>query len=169
MFISQTTYSEDSIYKRQNCNLKLKSSFTNCESDNSGKNHCRNPVQTQETVYCELSRSQRNEASFKAKAKRPTTKNKTKCRKQRKSNSCLRGHRKIVQTRKDIYYSSKQNGKNGFVIVSQRINFYSLSFQIAVYLTHFFCYCFLIKFLKRYLSCGFITSNCKSRISIDPC
>ena len=100
MFISQTTYSEDSIYKRQNCNLKLKSSFTNCESDNSGKNHCRNPVQTQETVYCELSRSQRNEASFEAKAKRPTTKNKTKRKKQRKSSSCLRGHRKIVQTRK---------------------------------------------------------------------
>ena len=28
MFISQTTYSEDSIYKRRNCNLKSKSSFT---------------------------------------------------------------------------------------------------------------------------------------------
>ena len=33
---------------------------------------------------------------LKAKAKRPTTKNKTKRKKQRKSNSCLRGHRKIV-------------------------------------------------------------------------
>ena len=68
------------------------------EADNSGKNHStstRNPVQTQETVY-ELSRSRRDEASFKAKAKRRTTKNKTKCKKQRKSNSCLRGHRKIV-------------------------------------------------------------------------
>ena len=67
------------------------------EADNSGKNHStstRNPVQTQETVY-ELSRSRRDEASFKAKAKRRTTKNKTKCKKQRKSNSCLRGHRKI--------------------------------------------------------------------------
>ena len=62
----------------------------------SGKNHYRNPVQTQETVYCELSRSQRNEASFEAKAKRPTTKNKTKRKKQRKSNSWLRGNRKIV-------------------------------------------------------------------------
>ena len=58
-----------------------------------------------------------------------------------------------------IYYSSKQNGKNGFVIVSQRINFHSFSFQIAVYLTIFFCYCVLIKFLKRYLSCGFIASH----------
>ena len=28
MFISQITYSEDSIHKRRNCNLKLKSSFT---------------------------------------------------------------------------------------------------------------------------------------------
>ena len=41
----------------------------------------RNPVQTQETVY-ELSRSRRNEASFEAKAKRPTTKYKTKRKKQ---------------------------------------------------------------------------------------
>ena len=65
------------------------------EADNSGKNHHRNPVQTQETVY-ELSRSQRNETSFEAKAKRPTTKNKTNLKKQRKSNSWLRGHRKIV-------------------------------------------------------------------------
>ena len=56
------------------------------EADNSGKNHYRNPEQTQETVY-ELSTSRRNEASFKAKAKRPTTKNKTKRKKQRKSNS----------------------------------------------------------------------------------
>ena len=34
-----------------------------------------------------------------------------------------------------FYYSSKNNGKNGFVIVSQRINFHLFSFQIAVYLT----------------------------------
>ena len=68
------------------------------EADNSGKNHStstRNPIQTQETVY-ELSRSRRNEASFEAKAKRPTTKYKTKRKKQRKSNSWLRRHRKIV-------------------------------------------------------------------------
>ena len=65
------------------------------EADNSGKNHYHNPVQTQETVY-ELSRHRRNEASFHAKTKRPTTKNKTNRKKQRKSNCCLRGHRKIV-------------------------------------------------------------------------
>ena len=77
---------------------KVKVVVYESEADNSGKNHYRNPVQTQETVYCELSRSQRNEASFnsKSKAKRRTTKNKTKYKKQRKSNSCLRGHRKIV-------------------------------------------------------------------------
>ena len=63
-------------------------------------------MQTQETVY-ELSTSRRDEASFKAKAKRRTTKNKTKCKKQRKSNSCLRGHRKIGQTRKDYFGSEK--------------------------------------------------------------
>ena len=75
---------------------KVKVVFYESEADNSRKNHYRNPVQTQETVYCELTRSQRNEASFEAKAKRPTTKNKTKRKKQRKSNSWLRGHRKIV-------------------------------------------------------------------------
>ena len=104
MFISQTTHSEDSIYKRRNCNLKSKSSFTKVKRIIPEKNYYRNPVQTQETVYCELSRSQRNEVSFtsKSKAKRPTTKNKTKRKKQRKSNSWLRGNRKmIVQTRKD--------------------------------------------------------------------
>ena len=79
---------------------KVKVVVYESEADNSGKNHYRNPVQTQETVY-ELSRSRRNEASFKAKAKRPTTKNKTKRKKQRKSNSWLRGHGKIVYTRKD--------------------------------------------------------------------
>ena len=86
-------YQLDHIQRRQY--LKLKSSFTKVKRIIPEKNHYRNPVQTQETVY-ELSRSRRNEASFKAKAKRPTTKNKTKRKKQRKSNSWLRGHRKIV-------------------------------------------------------------------------
>ena len=78
---------------------KVKVAVYESEADNSGKNHStttRNPVQTQETVY-ELSRSRRNETSFEAKAKRPTTKKyKTKRKKQRKSNSWLPGHRKIV-------------------------------------------------------------------------
>ena len=38
MFISQTTYSEDSIYKRRNYNLKLKSSFTKMKRIIPGKN-----------------------------------------------------------------------------------------------------------------------------------
>ena len=66
------------------------------EADNSGKKSLSQSSTDKETVYCELSRSQRNEASFKAKAKRPTTKNKTKRKKQRKSNSWLRSHTKIV-------------------------------------------------------------------------
>ena len=74
---------------------KVKVVVYESEADNSGKNHYHNPVQKQETVY-ELSRYRRNEASFKAKTERPTTKNKTNRKKQRKSNSWLRGHRKIV-------------------------------------------------------------------------
>ena len=55
-------------------------------ADNSRKNHTTlacNPVQTQETVY-ELSRSQRNEAPFEAKAKRKTTKKNPNRKKQSK-------------------------------------------------------------------------------------
>ena len=74
---------------------KVKVVVYESEADNFGKNHFHNPVKTQETVY-ELSRHRRNEASFKAKTKRPTTKNKANRKKQRKSNSWLRGHRKIV-------------------------------------------------------------------------
>ena len=87
-----------SIYKSRNCNLKLKSSFTKVKRIIPQKNHStsiRSPVQTQETVY-ELSRSRKNGVSFKEKAKRTTTKNKTNRKKQKKSNSWLRGYRKIV-------------------------------------------------------------------------
>ena len=65
---------------------------------------------------------------------------------------------RLCRHRRIIYYSSKWNGKNAFVIVSPRITFHSFSFQIALYLT-LFCFWFLIKFLKRYLSCGFIASH----------
>ena len=93
----------DHIQRRQylqeaKLQAKVKVIVYESEADNSGKNHStstRNPVQTQETVY-ELSRSRRNEASFKAKAKRTTTQNETNRKKQRKSNSWLRGHREIV-------------------------------------------------------------------------
>ena len=94
----------------------------------------RNPVQTQVTVY-ELSRSPRNEDSFEAKAKRPTTKYKTKRKKQILGFDAIG---KLCRHGRIIYYSSQWNGKkNWFVIVSQRINFHSFSFQIAVYLTLF--------------------------------
>ena len=55
---------------------------------------------------------------------------------------------KLCRHGRIIYYSSKSDGENGIVIVSQKINFHSLSFQIAVYLT-LFCHCFLIKFFKK--------------------
>ena len=92
---------------------KVKVVVYESEADNSGKNHStstRNPVQTQETVY-ELSRSRRNEASFKAKAKRTTTKNKTNRTKQRKSNSWLRGHRENLVDTKGLYIENTQNAR----------------------------------------------------------
>ena len=76
---------KDVVYESEADNARKKKNYTNA----------RNPVQTQETVY-ELSRSRKNEASFKAKAKRTTSKNNTNRQKQRKSNSWLRGHREIV-------------------------------------------------------------------------
>ena len=48
-----------------------------------------------------LSRSRGNEASFKSKAERTTTKNKANRKKQSKSNCLLRGHRGILLTRMD--------------------------------------------------------------------
>ena len=86
---------------------KVKVVVYESEADNSGKNHYRNPVQTQETVYCELSRSQRNEASFKAKAKRPTTKNKTKCKKRESRTLGLDAIGNLCRHGRIIYYSSK--------------------------------------------------------------
>ena len=79
---------------------------------------------------------------------------------------------KLCRHGRIIYYSSKQNGKNGFVIVSERINFNSFSCQMAVHLTLFvsFLSLFLIKLLERYLLPGSIASNYyQSRVSIDPC
>ena len=170
MFISQTTFSEDSIYKRQNCNLKLKSSFTKVKRIIPEKNHStstRNPVQTQETVY-ELSRSRRNEASFKAKAKRTTTKNKTNRKKRRKSSSWLRGYRKIVQTMKGyILFLVIERRKR--ICNSQSKDQFSFHLLSNHCVFDSFCYWYLKKFLKRYLVSDFIASNCKSRVSIDPC
>ena len=130
MFISQTTYLQEAKLQP-----KVKVVVYESEADNSGKNYYRNLVQTQETVY-ELSRSRRNEASFKAKAKTTTTNNKTNRKKRRKSDSCFRGHRGIKQTRKD-YLLFLEIGRRKRNCNSQKINFHSSSFQIAVYLTLF--------------------------------
>ena len=76
------------------------------KADNSRINHGTtnsNPVQTKETVY-ELSRSRRNEAPFKSKAKPTATKNKPNRKKQRKSNCWLIGLREIVSTRTDYWF-----------------------------------------------------------------
>ena len=48
-----------------------------------------------------------------------------------------------MSTRKDYSLFLEIERKNGFVIVSQRINFHSFSFQIAVYLTIFFFFLLL--------------------------
>ena len=75
---------------------------------------------------------------------------------------------KLCRHGRIIYCSSKQNGKNGFVIVSQRINFNSFSCKMAVHLT--LLSLFLIKLLKRYLLPGSIASNYySSRVLADPC
>ena len=91
---------------------KVKVVVYDSEADNSGKNHYHNPVQTQETVY-ELSRSRRNEASFGAKAKRPTTKNKTK-RKNKESRTLgleaigkLCRHGRIILERRKLICNSQ--------------------------------------------------------------
>ena len=44
---------------------KVKVVVYESEADNSGKNHYHNPVQTRETLTCELTRSQRNETFLK--------------------------------------------------------------------------------------------------------
>ena len=80
---------------------KVKVVVYESEADNSGKNYYRNLVQTQETVY-ELSRSRRNEASFKAKAKTTTTNNKTNRKK-----PAIEAIGELCRHGRIIYYSSK--------------------------------------------------------------
>ena len=85
-FVYNTTYSEDSIYKGRNCNLKLKSSFTKVQQIIQEKIillWLAIQYRHKKPVY-ELSRSQRNEAPFEAKAKRKTTMNNPNRKKQRK-------------------------------------------------------------------------------------
>ena len=86
---------------------KVKVAVYESEADNFGKNHYHNPVQTQETVY-ELSRHRRlNEASFKAKTKRPTTKNRQTARNKESRTLGLEAIGKLCRHGRNIYYSSK--------------------------------------------------------------
>ena len=119
---------------------KVKVVVYESEADNSGKNHYHNPVQTQETVY-KLSRYRRNEASFKAKTKRPTAKNKTNRKKQRKSNSWLRGHRKIGQTRKE-YLLFLEIDRKKRTCNSQSNDSFSFRFFSNRCVFDSFCHCF---------------------------
>ena len=87
---------------------KVKVVVYESEADNSRKNHStstRSPVHTKETVY-ELSRSLRNKASFKAKAKRTTTKKKTNRKKIESRTLGLEATGKLCRHGRIIYYSS---------------------------------------------------------------
>ena len=75
---------------------KVKVVVYESEADNSGKNHYRNLVQTQDTVHCELSRSQRNEVPLEQKLKDRLQRTRQTERNKKKANSWLRGYRKIV-------------------------------------------------------------------------
>ena len=136
MFISQTTYSEDSIYKRRNCNLKLKSSFTKVKRI----------IPEKITIAIQYRHKKRCTNCQDHEEMKPLLKQKLKEQLQRTRQTernkesrtlGLEAIGKLCRHRRTIYYSLKQNGENGFVIVSQRISFHSFSFQIAVYLTLF--------------------------------
>ena len=138
MFMSQTTYSEDSIYKRRYCNPKLKSSFTKVKWI----------IPEKITIAIQYRHKKRCTANCQDhREMKPLLKQKLKDRLQRTRQSArnkesrtlgLGAIGKLCRHQRIIYYSSKQNGKNGFVTVSQRINFPSLSFQMAGYLALFF-------------------------------
>ena len=139
MFISQTTYSEDSIYKRRNHNLKLKSSFTTVK-------RIIPEIITQIVLAVQCRHKKRCTNCQDHEEMKPLLKQKLKEQPQRTRQTeknkesrtlGLEAIGKLCRHGRIIYYSSKQNGENGFVIVSQRINFHSFSFQIAVYLTLF--------------------------------
>ena len=139
MFISQTTYREDSIYKRRNCNLKLKSSFTKVKP--------RIPEKIAQLVLAIQYRHKKRCSNYQDHEQmKSLLKQKLKDRLQSTGQSarnkesralCFEAIGKLCRHRRIIYYSPKQNGKNGFLIYSRRINFHSFSFQIAVYLTLF--------------------------------
>ena len=130
MFISQTTYSEDSIYKRRNCNLQLRSSFTKVKRIIPEKNTI--AVQYRHKKRCTNCQDHRE-----MKLKDRLQRTRQSARNKESRTLGLESIGKLCRHGRIIYYSSRQNAKNGFLIVSQKINFRSFSFQIAVYLTLF--------------------------------
>ena len=151
MFISQTTYSEDSIYKRRNYNLKLKSSFkkvkriipekTTIAVQWRHKKRCTN-CQDHEEMKLLLKQKLKEQLQ----TTRQTERNKE------SQTLVLEAIGEFCRHGRTIYHSSKQDGENGIVINSQKINFHSSSFQIAVYLT-LFVIVFNKVFKKVYLLC----------------
>ena len=137
MFISQTTYSEDSIYKRRNCNLKLKSSFTKVKRIIPEKITI--AIQYRHKKRCTANCQDHREMKplLKQKLKDRLQKTRQSARNRESRTLGLEAIGKLCRHERIIYYSSKQNGKNGFVTASQRINVPSFSFQMAGYLALF--------------------------------
>ena len=137
MFISQTTQSKDSMYKRRNCNLKLQSSFTKVKRIIPAK--ITMAVQYRHKKRCTANCQDHGEMKplLKQKIKDRLQRTRQSARNKENRTLALQAIGKLCRHGKIIHYSSKQNGKSGFVIVSQRINFHFFSFQITVYLTLF--------------------------------
>ena len=77
------------------------------EADNSGKKSLSQSSTDKETVYCELSRSQRNEASFKAKAKGRLQRTRQSARNKESRTLGFEAIGKLYRYGRIIYYSSK--------------------------------------------------------------
>ena len=139
MFISQTTYNEDSIYKRRNCRLKLKSSFTKVKRIIPEKiTQLVLAIQCRHKKQCTNCQDHEEmKLLLKQKLKEQLHRTRQTERNKESRTLGLEAIGKLCRHGRIIYYSSKQNGENGFVIVSQRISFHSFFFQIAVYLTLF--------------------------------
>ena len=162
MFISQTTYSEDSIYKRRNCNLKLKSSFTKVKRIIPEKiTQLVLAVQYRHKKRCTNCQDHEEmKPLLKQKLKEQLQRTRQTERNKESRTLGLEAMGKLCRHGRIIYYSLKQNEENGFVIVSQRIDFHSFYLQIAVYLTLFV----FDKVFKTVSVSDFIASNYYSRV-----
>ena len=139
MFISQTTYSEDSIYKRRNCSLKSKSSFTKVKRIIPQKiTQLVLAVQYRHKKRCTNCQDHEEiKPLLKQKLKEQLQRTRQTKRNKESRTLGLEAIGKLSRHGRIIYYCLKQNGENRFAKVSRRINFHSFSLQIAVYLTLF--------------------------------